>query len=80
MKSTVFECQQNQLSTALSTLSTTISKFPKFAKLYMVQGQIHQQQSNNTTTQASYAAGFIASPKEPTFWILTSQMTSELLG
>ena len=74
MKSAVFERQQNQLSTALSTLSTAISKFPKFAKLYMVQGQIHQQQSNNTAARASYAAGIKACPKEPTLWILASRL------
>jgi pre-mRNA-processing factor 6 len=74
MKSAVFERQQNQLSAALSTLSTAISKFPKFAKLYMVQGQIHQQQSNNTAARASYAAGIKACPKEPTLWILASRL------
>ena len=52
-------------------LSTAISKFPK---LYMVQGQIHQQQSNNTAARASFAAGIKSCPKEPTLWILASRL------
>ncbi|PPQ92100.1 hypothetical protein CVT25_008294, partial [Psilocybe cyanescens] len=42
MKSAVFERQQGQATTALSTLQTALQKFPRFAKLYMIQGQIHQ--------------------------------------
>jgi pre-mRNA-processing factor 6 len=49
-------------------ISTAISKFPK---LYMAQGQIHQQQSN-TAARASFAAGIKSCPKEPTLWILAS--------
>jgi len=57
-----------------ATLFNTIFKFPKFAKLYMVQGQIHQQQSNNTATHTSFVAGIKACPKEPTFWILVRRL------
>ena len=46
-----------------TNIFTTISKFPKFPKLYMVQGQIHQQQSNNTTTCISFTAGIKSCPK-----------------
>ena len=65
-----------QLWSALAPLesmniSTAISKFPK---LYMVQGQIHQQQSNNTAARASFAAGIKSCPKEPTLWILASRL------
>jgi pre-mRNA-processing factor 6 len=72
MKSAVFERQQNQLPIALSALSTAIPKFPKFVKLYMIQGQVHQQLSNNSAARASFAAGIKACPKEPTLWILAS--------
>ena len=65
-----------QLWSALAPLesmniSTAISKFPN---LYMVQGQIHQQQSNNTAARASFAAGIKSCPKEPTLWILASRL------
>jgi pre-mRNA-processing factor 6 len=74
MKSAVFERQQGQISTALETLSTAISKFPGFAKLYMIQGQIHQSQRNYPAARASFAAGLKACPKEATLWILASRL------
>ena len=48
-----------------TNIFTTISKFPKFPKLYMVQGQIHQQQSNNTAARISFAAGIKSCPNYP---------------
>lgn len=74
MKSAVFERQQGQLSTALETLSTALKKYPKFAKLYMIQGQIHQAQKNFPAARASFAAGIKACPKDITLWILASRL------
>ncbi|KAK7061118.1 U4/U6 x U5 tri-snRNP complex subunit Prp1 [Paramarasmius palmivorus] len=74
MKSAVFERQQGQIDAALQTLATAISKFPKFAKLYMIQGQIHQSQKNYPAARGSFAAGYKACPKEPTLWILASRL------
>ncbi|KAI0772191.1 PRP1 splicing factor, N-terminal-domain-containing protein [Irpex lacteus] len=66
MKSAVFERQQGQLSLALETLEAALKKFPKFAKLYMIQGQIHQSQKNYPAARASFAA--------VTLWILASRL------
>ncbi|KAF8583123.1 hypothetical protein K439DRAFT_1653578 [Ramaria rubella] len=74
MKSAVFERQQGQISTALSTLATALSKYPKFAKLYMIQGQMHQSQKDYAAARASFAAGLKACPKEVTLWILASKL------
>ncbi len=74
MKSAVFERQQGQLSNALETLSTAIKKYPKFAKLYMIQGQIHQQQGNLAAARAAYTAGIKACPKDVNLWILASRL------
>ena len=74
MKSAVFERQQGQVSEALETLETALKKYPKFAKLYMIQGQIHQAQCNYTAARASYAAGIKACPKDVTLWILASRL------
>ena len=74
MKSAVFERQQGQIATALETLSIALSKFPNFAKLYMIQGQIHQSQNNHSAARSSYAAGLKACPKESTLWILASRL------
>jgi pre-mRNA-processing factor 6 len=77
MKSAVFERQQGQDSVALETLETALSKFPKFAKLYMIQGQIHQFQKNYTDARSSFATGLKACPKETTLWILASRLEEE---
>ncbi|KIY47069.1 hypothetical protein FISHEDRAFT_46114 [Fistulina hepatica ATCC 64428] len=74
MKSAVFERQQGQLDTALDTLSTALKKFPKFAKLYMIQGQIYESQKKYSAARASYAAGLKLCPKECTLWILASRL------
>ncbi|KAJ7594180.1 PRP1 splicing factor, N-terminal-domain-containing protein [Mycena floridula] len=74
MKSAVFERQQGQLDVASETLSSAIAKFPKFSKLYMIQGQIHQSRKNYSAARASFSAGMRACPKEPTLWILASRL------
>jgi tetratricopeptide (TPR) repeat protein len=74
MKSAVFERQQGQLTAALETISIALSKFPNFAKLYMIQGQIYQSQKSNSAARASYAAGIKACPKETTLWILAARL------
>ncbi|KAJ8094354.1 U4/U6 x U5 tri-snRNP complex subunit Prp1 [Marasmius tenuissimus] len=74
MKSAVFERQQGQAEAALETLAAAIKKFPKYAKLYMIQGQIHQSQGNFPAARGSYMAGYKACPKEPTLWILASRL------
>ncbi|KAJ7283920.1 PRP1 splicing factor, N-terminal-domain-containing protein [Mycena rebaudengoi] len=74
MKSAVFERQQGQLDAALETLASALTKFPKFAKLYMIQGQILQSQNNFSAARASFSAGLRACPKEATLWILASRL------
>ncbi|KAF8644774.1 hypothetical protein AX16_008280 [Volvariella volvacea WC 439] len=74
MKSAVFERQQGQIDAALQTLQAALTKFPKFAKLYMIQGQIYQAQNNFPAARAAFATGYKACPKEPTLWILASRL------
>jgi len=74
LKSAVFERQQGQLDAALATLATALERFPKFAKLYMVQGQIHQSRKNFPAARASFAAGIKQCPKEVTLWMLASRL------
>jgi pre-mRNA-processing factor 6 len=74
MKSAVFERQQGQNEIALEALAAAIKKFPKFAKFYMIQGQIHQDQKNYPAARTSYAAGVKACPKEVTLWVLASRL------
>ena len=79
MKSAVFERQQGQLSTALETLETALKKYPKFAKLYMIQGQIHHSQGNYPAARASFAAGIKQCPKDVNLWILASRRVCDAL-
>ncbi|KAF9490995.1 hypothetical protein BDN71DRAFT_1453513 [Pleurotus eryngii] len=74
MKSAVFERQQGQLDLALETLKTALAKFPKFAKFYMIQGQIHESRGNIPQARASYAAGLKVCPKVIPLWILASRL------
>ncbi|KAF9052133.1 PRP1 splicing factor, N-terminal-domain-containing protein [Panaeolus papilionaceus] len=74
MKSAVFERTQNELKTALSTLSTALSKFPSSPKLYMIQGQIHAQLGDLSAARASYTAGMKACSRNPTLRILASRL------
>ncbi|KAL0958321.1 hypothetical protein HGRIS_000466 [Hohenbuehelia grisea] len=74
MKSAVFERQQGQLDEALATLSAALVKFPKFAKLYMIQGQIHEAKGSIPAARAAYAAGIKACTKVIPLWILASRL------
>lgn len=74
MKAAVFERQQGQIDTALSILETALKKYPKFAKLYMIQGQIHQARKNFPAARASFASGLKACPKNAVLWILASRL------
>ncbi|KAK7690203.1 hypothetical protein QCA50_006854 [Cerrena zonata] len=74
MKSAVFERQQGQIQAALETLETALKKYPKFPKLYMIQGQIYQSQKKFPNARASYSAGIKQCPKEVTLWILASRL------
>ena len=59
---------------SIHTLSKALAKFPKFSKLYMVQGQIHQSQKDYALARASFAAGLKACPKEVTLWVPASKL------
>ena len=74
MKSAVFERQQGHIDDALSVAAEGLKRFPTFAKLYMIQGQIHQKKKDYAAARASYLAGVKSCPKEENLWILASQL------
>jgi pre-mRNA-processing factor 6 len=74
MKSAVFERQQGHPDAALETVQQALVKYPKFAKLYMIQGQIYQSQKKYANARASFAAGLKQCPKEGNLWILASRL------
>ena len=74
MKSAVFERQQGNVDAAVQTIDISISKFPKFPKLYMIKGQALEDKNDVPGARAAYAAGMKACPKVPTLWILASRL------
>ena len=74
MKSVVFERRQGQLEQALTTVNQALAKFPSFAKLHMIKGQILTDMNDLPAARAAYAAGVKACPKSTTLWILASRL------
>lgn len=74
MKSAVFERQQGNNEQALATVDTALAKFPKFAKLHMIKGQILTDKGDLSAARAAYAVALKACPKIPTLWILASRL------
>ncbi|KDQ20970.1 hypothetical protein BOTBODRAFT_100573 [Botryobasidium botryosum FD-172 SS1] len=74
MKSAVFERQQGQLENALLTVNTALTKYPTFAKLHMIKGQIHTDMGDIPSARTAYAAGLKSCPKNTTLWILASRL------
>lgn len=74
MKSAVFERQQQHLEQALSTTNQALAKFPSFAKLHMIKGQILTDMNDIPSARAAYAAGVKACSKNTTLWILASRL------
>jgi pre-mRNA-processing factor 6 len=74
MKSAVFERQQGNLQAALQTVDAALAKFPQFAKLHMIKGQVLTDLGDISGARAAYAVGVKACPKVPTLWILASRL------
>lgn len=74
MKSAVFERQQGRLEEALTTVEAGLKKFPAFAKLHMLKGQILEDANDFAGARAAYAAGVKANPKNVPLWLLSSRL------
>lgn len=74
MKAAVFERQQGNLDVALNMVNTAMTKYPKFAKFYMIKGQIEHSKGEIAAARSTYAAGIKACPKDVRLWILASRL------
>ncbi|KAI9366078.1 PRP1 splicing factor, N-terminal-domain-containing protein [Zopfochytrium polystomum] len=74
MKSVMLERQLGRLDDARALLEKAIPKFPTFAKLHMIRGQIEEDQQNVQAAREAYAKGVKAVPKSITLWILSSRL------
>ncbi|SRR5258708_4011148 len=77
MKSAVFEWQQGNLQAAVQTVEAALTKFPKFAKLHMIKGQVLMDLKDVVGARAAYSSGVKLCPRVPTLWILASRLEEE---
>lgn len=77
MKSAVLQRQLGRLDDALSTLSTAIAKYPTFAKLHMIRGQILSSQNKIPEARAAFAQGCRSCPKSIPLWILSARLEEQ---
>jgi pre-mRNA-processing factor 6 len=74
MKSAVFERQRGQLAQSLETVNAGLAKYPTFAKLHMIKGQVLTDGKDIAAACAAYAVGTKACPKSVPLWILASRL------
>ncbi|KAG8897540.1 hypothetical protein FRB99_008100 [Tulasnella sp. 403] len=77
MKSAVFERQRQNLPQALETVNTALRKFPVFAKLHMIKGQILTDAGDIPGAREAYAAGVKACPTSVSLWVLASRLEEQ---
>ncbi|KAJ7694595.1 PRP1 splicing factor, N-terminal-domain-containing protein [Mycena rosella] len=74
MKATVFERQQGRFEESLTILEEALSKFPKCAKLYMIQGQIYDSLGDLAAARNAFIVGLKECSNDPRLWILASRL------
>ncbi|KAJ3196950.1 hypothetical protein HK101_006999 [Irineochytrium annulatum] len=75
MKSVQLERQLKHIDIALALLDEALAKFPTFAKLWMIKGQIEDAEKNNIgLARETYARGLKHIPKCIPLWILASRL------
>lgn len=79
MKSALLERENRKFNDALDLIEEGLSKYPDFAKLYMMGGQICSQdlsrdKSNLERARKFYQRGLQSCPNNVTLWILASRL------
>lgn len=79
MKSALFEREQKKFADALNLIEEGISKYPKFAKFYMMGGQIcsedlPQEKSSLDRARKFYQRGLQECPNNTVLWSLASRL------
>ena len=73
MKSALLERQLGKKKDALELIDQALEKFPQFPKLWMMKGQLEQEESVEVARE-TYAKGIKTNPKSIPLWILASQL------
>lgn len=79
MKSALLERESDKLDDALNLVEEGIEKYPKFAKLYMIGGQICSQElkptlENIDRARSFYKKGLTSCPNSIVLWIISSKL------
>ncbi|TPX70333.1 hypothetical protein SpCBS45565_g01731 [Spizellomyces sp. 'palustris'] len=75
MKSAQLERQLGAVDEALRLLAEAIRRFPNFAKLWMMKGQIEQREKGDiSAARDTYAQAIKQVPKSATLWLLASRL------
>lgn len=74
MKSAKLEWALNDLSKALELLDEAVKVFPDYAKLWMMKGQIEEQQQKFDTALATYTTGVKKNSTSIPLWLLMSHL------
>lgn len=74
MKSAKLEWALNDLPEALKLLEEAVKVFPDYAKLWMMKGQIEEQQNQLENAASTYSAGLKKNQTSIPLWLLTSAL------
>jgi pre-mRNA-processing factor 6 len=78
MKSVVLERQLKEYDAALELLKQALVKYPKFDKLWMIYGQIYQDDLKNIPeARQAYGKGLKNCPKSIPLWLLASRLEEQ---
>ncbi|KAJ1970065.1 U4/U6 x U5 tri-snRNP complex subunit Prp1 [Dispira parvispora] len=74
MKSVQLERLTNHPDEALTLLSKALALFPKFAKLWMIQGQLYEERRDLPAARQSYRQGTTHCPGSVPLWLLAARL------
>lgn len=74
MKSAKLEWVLKNVEKAVSLLDDALEKYPDFPKLWMMKGQIEEQQGNTDTARENYSAGLKKNPSSIPLWLLLARL------
>jgi len=74
MKSVRLEWVLGNLAKASSLLKEALSKYEDFPKLWMMKGQIHEQQNDTYEAQQAYRSGVKKNPNSVHLWLLLANL------
>lgn len=74
IKSVVLERQLKDTEAALRLVNLALQDFPKSPKLWMMKGQIYEEDKRISQAREAYISGTKACPKSISLWLLLSQL------